>query len=726
MKLDHRTDIYSLGAVLYELLTHRRPFPGESREEILGGILTKDPRPPRRFNPRIPLDLETICQKAMEKDPDRRYQNAGEFASDLRQYLQHGLISAKRAGLPRRMWKSIRRHPTAATATGLLFLFAVVVAGVVWVQGHRYDAAEVERLLLEAELAWGAGMYEENLALAEQALAIAPQNPSARLQQAKALIHLDRSREAVLDARGRLDSSRDDWIAHLILAMAATSDKNPDLSIDPTEHTRVLERLAPESSEAYFARAQIASGPSAKLKLLDRALEIDPLNAVALKARINLLISMRDSKAALLDCDRLIASRPHSPQGYRMKSAALRVMRRYEAAYEAIQRAIDMTDVDEQPFDAMWNFWTRAYIHAERRESQKQISDYDRAIDAGPRFTQAIVNRAMAYTSIGEYDKALEDALRAIEINPDFLEGHTRLFQVYRATEQTDRLRLAMDALLERVDMWRDQRTRAKAYSHLSGWYRQLGDNQGALALAERAIALDPDLELGYWVRLITRQQLGDEKGVEEDCDHLESMTIENLDADLNRAWALANTCRRLEKAIESYTRIIERAPHWADPRYRRGTMHYRMSDFESALSDLGMAIELAPQWREPYLARAVILQQRDEHADALIDYARAKDLAPTDPTTLNAYAWALLVSEPIELQDPAKALELSLQANELAGFSNPNHLDALAMAYHKNGKYEAAIETQKKALSLLPEGANRDQFEKHLAEFEAALREEQ
>ena len=83
-KLDARSDVFSFGAVLYEILTHRRPFPGESREEVLGGILTKDPRAPRRINPRIPVDLETICLKAMEKDPDRRYQNAGEMADDLR------------------------------------------------------------------------------------------------------------------------------------------------------------------------------------------------------------------------------------------------------------------------------------------------------------------------------------------------------------------------------------------------------------------------------------------------------------------------------------------------------------------------------------------------------------------------------------------------------------------------------------------------------------------
>jgi serine/threonine protein kinase len=99
IKVDHRTDVYSLGVVLYEMLTLQRPFPGESREEILNGVLTKEPRSPRRINGRIPVDLETICLKALEKEPDRRYSTAAELASDLRQYLQHGLIAARRERL---------------------------------------------------------------------------------------------------------------------------------------------------------------------------------------------------------------------------------------------------------------------------------------------------------------------------------------------------------------------------------------------------------------------------------------------------------------------------------------------------------------------------------------------------------------------------------------------------------------------------------------------------
>ena len=106
--LDHRTDVYSLGATLYELLTLRPPFPGQQRDQVIGQILHKDPVPPRRNNRRIPVDLETICLKALEKDPDRRYQTAGQMADDLRRCVNRFAISARRIGLIGRVGKWVR------------------------------------------------------------------------------------------------------------------------------------------------------------------------------------------------------------------------------------------------------------------------------------------------------------------------------------------------------------------------------------------------------------------------------------------------------------------------------------------------------------------------------------------------------------------------------------------------------------------------------------------
>lgn len=127
--LDHRTDIYSLGATLYELIALQPPFVGESRDQVLAQIIHKEPKPPRRFTARAPVDLETICLKALDKDPDRRYQSAGDMADDLRRYLNRFAISARRTGPLGQMKKWAKRHPGLAAALVSAVLLACVAGG---------------------------------------------------------------------------------------------------------------------------------------------------------------------------------------------------------------------------------------------------------------------------------------------------------------------------------------------------------------------------------------------------------------------------------------------------------------------------------------------------------------------------------------------------------------------------------------------------------------------
>jgi serine/threonine protein kinase len=112
-QVDARSDVYSLGVVLYELLTGERPFGGGGRMLLLQ-VQEEEPRPPHRLNDKVPRDLETICLKAVAKAPARRYATAGEMAEDLRRWLVGEPIRARPAGRVERAWRWCRRNPLPA------------------------------------------------------------------------------------------------------------------------------------------------------------------------------------------------------------------------------------------------------------------------------------------------------------------------------------------------------------------------------------------------------------------------------------------------------------------------------------------------------------------------------------------------------------------------------------------------------------------------------------
>ena len=135
-KADRRSDIYSMGVILYQLLTGELPFRGQSQMLIVQ-ILDHEPDPPRKLNANVPRDLETICLKCMEKEPNRRYATALELSDDLRRYLAGEPIRARPIGTAERTWRWIRRHPARA---GLLVVASVLLlAGVGIVVGYAYQ-----------------------------------------------------------------------------------------------------------------------------------------------------------------------------------------------------------------------------------------------------------------------------------------------------------------------------------------------------------------------------------------------------------------------------------------------------------------------------------------------------------------------------------------------------------------------------------------------------------
>ena len=126
------TDVYGLGAVLYQLLTGQPPFAGGTTYETIKLVLDTDPRQPRQLNPKIDRDLSTICLKCLEKDPKRRYASALALAEDLEHWLKHEPIQARHTGVFTRGKKWVRRNPTSALLAASLMALAAAAGWIVW------------------------------------------------------------------------------------------------------------------------------------------------------------------------------------------------------------------------------------------------------------------------------------------------------------------------------------------------------------------------------------------------------------------------------------------------------------------------------------------------------------------------------------------------------------------------------------------------------------------
>jgi WD40 repeat protein len=210
------TDVYALGVILYEMLAGEVPFPGSSDLDTYAKIVAEEPRPLSRLRPNVHRDLDTICLKCLEKEPERRYPSALELAQDLRRFLNGEPILARACGRLEKAWRWCRRHPARAGLVGLAAaVVAVVLPAGLWYQGSlnqaRESAQQAHTIAVLAQRAQEAADKAKRAAeKAEEAA-----RETARTQEYFALLH---------GARQRISQKQLGWTWQAAAALRAAAE----------------------------------------------------------------------------------------------------------------------------------------------------------------------------------------------------------------------------------------------------------------------------------------------------------------------------------------------------------------------------------------------------------------------------------------------------------------------------------------------------------------------
>jgi tetratricopeptide (TPR) repeat protein len=330
------TDVYALGALLYESLTGRPPFRGASVLDTLELVRSQEPVAPGRLVPRLPRDLETICLKCLEKEPARRYAGAAALAEDLRRYLENRPIQARPVGRWEQLRKFARRNKVlvgSSIAVTLALVLAVIGTSLGMARARRAEGVALKNLgrALEAEketrrelarshwdnarMAAGHGRWREAIALYDRALEAGFEDDIAvRLEKLKALLALHENKLAEQEMAalgGRADLGSRQSVLLLLrgdLALGQWSGKEQALA----DVRRALEQGLPPEDEAY-AQALLADWPRDAVGHLRRALKLNPAHPDARQLLLPLLMTLGRFEEGKEEAHTLLAFFPEDP-----------------------------------------------------------------------------------------------------------------------------------------------------------------------------------------------------------------------------------------------------------------------------------------------------------------------------------------------------------------------------------------------------------------------------
>ncbi|MHC4971515.1 MAG: tetratricopeptide repeat protein [Planctomycetota bacterium] len=666
--VDHRTDIYSLGITLYELLTLKGAFEGDDPHCVIQEIAFKEPKSARSLNPAVPDELETILIKAMAKSPDERYVTAQDLANDLDRYLENRPIHAKRPGILSRTGKWARRHTAmvvaAAAAMLLIAAGAAVATALVWREKERAEDAYLseteERRRAEANLQLAV------TALDEIYLDEAESVPKLRAHLSQDLLerglkfyegfavqNAGSSAAAIATARAHHSAG----LIYRRLGRTQLADKALSTALDGL---RRLIRRDPGLAPAHYQLGNVLSTKGRFHDAIEAYREAIRVKPDFHEAHYNLGNALHQSgevEDAIAEFREAIRLKPEFAEARTNLGNCLRECGQVEDAIAAYREAIRVKpDLHEAHFSL-------GGALAIKGRFDEAIAAYREGIRLKPELAEAHFQLAHAFDKQGRINKAIAAYREAIRLKDDYAEARTNLgFVLHRSGEVEDAIAEYREAIRLKPEL-------AEAHSNLGAAFRQSGQVEDAIAEYREAIRLKPDyFEARY---------------------------------NLGLAFAAKG---RLDEAIAAYREAIRLKPDYFEARYNLGLALATKGRLDEAIAAYREVIRLKPDHVRAHNALAWLRATAvDEHVrdvnEAVTLAARAVKLQPR-----NAALWNTLGVAQYRARDWKAALAALQESMRLLSGGDGYDWFFVAMAVWESGRKEEARRWYDRAVAWMKE----------------------
>jgi tetratricopeptide (TPR) repeat protein len=696
-KADGRSDVWGLGATLYELLTDRKPFGEGATYELIVRVIESEPKAPRRIDATLDADLETIVLKCLEKDRAKRYATADALADDLDRWAAGEPIRARPIGAAARLLRVVRRNKAMTAALCAVALVAIAGGTAVVVQGRKGAAAlsqkDEERAAAEKRLKQLATLWMDVVQRKQDLRRLSVPADKARPALDASVEAITRFIEAnpriaqghYLRARGRLAQSR---LAEALADVTRAIELAPDFPLARrlrgmvhVARAQELELFAPERIGEISKRAAedfavaVAAGEEERWGLATTS-EDEVMRTVAEALVLRAANDLAGAERILVD------------------AAAERSSEEYAVALGLLGRDAWLDRAVEWAPGYAWAHLLRGGARHYREEWRGALACYDEAIRLDPNLLVAHLNRCVARAELGDFDGAERDCERALEIDPACASAYmNRGYARHRKGELDAALRDCEEAV--RLDPGR-----ARAHNSRGIILQAMGRDDEALRDYETALRLDPALADALGNRGTIRARRNDHRGAVE--DYTEALrirpraatTLGNRSVSRLRLGEFAGALADAEAAVRF-------APEDAGMYVNRAAARSAAGDAAGAMKDCDEAVRREPRQVEAYRTRARLRGDLGQLRGALEDIDRAISLAPGHGGTYASRAVLRRNAGYLKgaLEDCEEAIRLDPTC--AAGFDNRSVLRRLA------GNREGALKDANEAIRLDPTSAS-------------------